>query len=84
VVAPHLIGYLSEITPKQIKSGLFPQRRMGDFIGQWGLEYQWQADLGGVKGGRYLEVDALGEEIRPLFSSLRRDASTAADALIAL
>ena len=66
VVAPHLIGYLSEITPKQIKSGLFPQRRMGDFIGQWGLEYQWQADLGGVKGGRYLEVDALGEEIRPL------------------
>lgn len=51
VVAPHLIGYLSEITPKQIKSGLFPQRRMGDFIGQWGLEHQWQTDLGGVKGG---------------------------------
>ena len=67
VVAPHLIGYLSEITPKQIKSGLFPQRRMGDFIGQWGLESQWQSDLGGVKGGRYLEVDALGEEIRPLY-----------------
>ena len=67
VVAPHLIGYLSEITPKQIKSGLFPQRRMGDFIGQWGLEYQWQSDLGGVKGGRYLEVDALGDEIRPLY-----------------
>jgi penicillin-binding protein 2 len=67
VVAPHLIGYLSEITPKQIKSGFFPQRRMGDFIGQWGLEYQWQADLGGVKGGRYLEVDALGDEIRPLY-----------------
>ena len=67
VVAPHLIGYLSEITPKQIKSGLFPQQRMGDYIGQWGLEYQWQSDLGGVKGGRYLEVDALGEEIRPLY-----------------
>ncbi len=66
VVAPHLIGYLSEITPKQIKSGLFPQRRMGDFIGQWGLEYQWQSELGGVKGGRYIEVDALGDEIRPL------------------
>ena len=68
VVAPHLIGYLGEITSKQIKSGLFPQRRMGDLIGQWGLENQWQSDLGGVKGGRYLEVDALGEEIRPLYN----------------
>jgi penicillin-binding protein 2 len=67
VVAPHLIGYLGEITSRQIKSGLFPERRMGDMIGQWGLENQWQADLGGVKGGRYLEVDALGDEIRPLY-----------------
>ncbi|RPH85881.1 MAG: penicillin-binding protein 2, partial [Desulfobacteraceae bacterium] len=68
IVAPHLIGYLGEITSKQVKSGLFPQRRMGDLIGQWGLENQWQTDLGGVKGGRYLEVDALGEEIRPLYN----------------
>ena len=68
VVAPHLIGYLGEITSKQIKSGLFPDRRLGDLIGQWGLENQWQPDLGGIKGGRYLEVDALGEEIRPLYN----------------
>ena len=41
---------------------------MGDLIGQWGLEKEWQSELGGVKGGRYLEVDALGEEIRPLYN----------------
>ena len=64
----HLIGYLGEITSKQVKSGLFPDAVCGDLIGQWGLENQWQSDLGGVKGGRYLEVDALGEEIRPLYN----------------
>ena len=67
VVAPHTIGYLSEITQRQLKSGQYTQQRMGDMIGQWGLELQWQSELGGVKGGRYLEVDALGQEIRPLY-----------------
>jgi penicillin-binding protein 2 len=68
IVAPHTIGYLSEITQKQLKSGQYPQQRLGDMIGQWGLELQWQTDLGGSKGGRYLEVDALGQEIRPLYA----------------
>jgi penicillin-binding protein 2 len=68
IVAPHTIGYLSEITQKQLKSGEYPQQRLGDMIGQWGLELQWQTDLGGSKGGRYLEVDALGQEIRPLYA----------------
>ena len=65
-VAPHVIGYLGEITQKQLKSGLYPDNRMGDFIGQWGLEKEWQAELGGKKGGRIMEVDALGQEIQLL------------------
>jgi penicillin-binding protein 2 len=64
VVAPHLIGYLGEITLKQLKGGLYPQNRMGDYIGQWGLEKEWQEELGGRKGGRFLEVNALGQEVR--------------------
>jgi len=64
LVAPHLIGYLGEITPKQLKSGLYPQNRMGDYLGQWGLEKEWQEELGGRKGGRFLEVNALGQEVR--------------------
>jgi penicillin-binding protein 2 len=63
LVAPHLIGYLGEITQKQLKSGQYPANRMGDTIGQWGLEKEWQAELGGKKGGRYLEVDATGQEV---------------------
>ncbi|MEW6185397.1 MAG: penicillin-binding protein 2 [Thermodesulfobacteriota bacterium] len=65
-VAPHVIGYLGEITPKQIKSGRYPENRMGDLIGQWGLEKEWQTELGGKKGGRFLEVDARGREIQVL------------------
>ena len=64
LVAPHLLGYLGEITPKQLKSGGYPQNRMGDYIGQWGLEKEWQEELGGKKGGRFLEVNALGQEVR--------------------
>ena len=65
-VAPHVIGYLGEITPNQLKSGQYPENRMGDFIGQWGLEKEWQTELGGKKGGRFLEVDAIGQEIQVL------------------
>ena len=65
-VAPHTIGYLGEITAKQLKSNQYPKNRMGDFIGQWGLEKEWQDELGGKKGGRFLEVDAKGQEIQVL------------------
>jgi penicillin-binding protein 2 len=65
-VAPHVIGYLGEITQKQLKSGHFPENKMGDFIGQWGLESEWQEVLGGKKGGRFLEVDATGQEVQML------------------
>jgi penicillin-binding protein 2 len=65
-VAPHVIGYLGEITQKQLKSGQYPANKMGDMIGQWGLEKEWQDVLGGKKGGRILEVDATGQEVQML------------------
>jgi penicillin-binding protein 2 len=39
---------------------------MGALIGKYGVEYRWENDLRGVDGGRQVEVDALGREIRPL------------------
>jgi penicillin-binding protein 2 len=65
-VAPHVIGYLGEITQKQLKSAQYPENKMGDLVGQWGLEKKWQDELGGKKGGRFLEVDARGQEIQLL------------------
>jgi penicillin-binding protein 2 len=66
LVAPHVIGYLGEITQKQLKGGQFPANKMGDLIGQWGLEKEWQEVLGGKNGGRIMEVDATGQEVQML------------------
>ena len=41
---------------------------MGTLIGKYGVEYQWETDLRGVDGGRQIEVDAMGREIRPIRS----------------
>jgi len=37
-LSAHIIGYLSEINPKELKSGAFPDTRPGDFIGKFGAE----------------------------------------------
>jgi penicillin-binding protein 2 len=41
---------------------------MGAMIGKYGVEYQWETYLRGVDGGRQIEVDALGREIKELRS----------------
>jgi penicillin-binding protein 2 len=67
-LASHLIGYLGEIDENELKQSKDGPYRMGDMIGKYGIEYRWEADLKGVDGGRQIEVDALGREIKPLRS----------------
>jgi penicillin-binding protein 2 len=66
-LASHLIGYLGEVDENELKELKGPYR-MGALIGKYGIESGWEADLRGVDGGRQMEVDALGREIRPLQS----------------
>lgn len=75
-LAAHLIGYLGEIDEDE----LIRRRdyRLGSFIGKYGVEYQWEADLKGRDGGQQVEVDAYGREIKPL----RRVEPTAGNTLI--
>ncbi|MBL7665745.1 MAG: penicillin-binding protein 2 [Bacteriovoracaceae bacterium] len=59
----HLLGYISEITQEQLPK--YRERdgvnyRLGDFIGQFGVEQQLDKTLRGVSGHEYVEVDALG------------------------
>jgi penicillin-binding protein 2 len=65
-MAAHVLGYLGEIGPKQLKSlkeqGYWP----GDEIGQYGLEKKWEGVLKGQSGGQQVEVDALGRRVRVL------------------
>jgi len=67
-LASHLIGYLGEISERQLNSGRYPDNSPGDFIGKYGVECSWQRYLNGVKGGRQVEVDAAGRKLRVISS----------------
>ncbi|MGQ9637513.1 MAG: penicillin-binding protein 2 [Thermodesulfobacteriota bacterium] len=67
-LASHLIGYLGEIDENELKERKDLRYRSRSFVGKYGVEYQWENDLRGVDGGRQIEVDALGREIRHLGS----------------
>ncbi len=62
--ASHLIGYLGEINENQLNSGKYTDSKPGDLIGKSGVEWKWQRDLNGVRGGAQVEVDATGRKIR--------------------
>ena len=67
-LASHLIGYIGEVDENEMRQANGASYRMGSTIGKYGVEYQCEAYLRGVDGGRQVEVDALGREIKPLQS----------------
>jgi len=67
-LASHLIGYLGEVDENELRQPAGSPYRMGAMIGKYGVEYQWETYLRGVDGGRQIEVDALGREIKDLGS----------------
>ncbi len=64
--ASHLLGYLGQISPDEIKSGKYLPARQGDFIGKFGIEKSFQNYLSGNRGGRQVEVNAVGQIVRVL------------------
>ena len=64
--AVHLIGYLSEISPKELAGGKYPGLRRGDLIGKFGVEKAFESFLHGERGGRQVEVNANGRVVRVL------------------
>lgn len=65
-LASHLIGYLGEVDENDLRQAKEASYRMGALVGKYGIESRWENDLRGVDGGRQVEVDALGREIRSL------------------
>lgn len=64
-VGAHVLGYISEISQKQLpkyrkRDGI--DYRLGDFIGQFGIEEIQDKLLRGDNGYEYVEVDALGRK----------------------
>jgi penicillin-binding protein 2 len=66
--ASHVVGYLGEISEKQLRSGHYPENRPGDFIGKYGVEMKWQNALNGIRGGEQVEVDAAGRKLQVISS----------------
>ena len=60
----HIMGYISEVSPKQIEqSGSF--YRMGDYIGQSGLEASYEKVLMGERGVQYIIKDNKNRLVGP-------------------
>ena len=64
--ASHLVGYLGEINSEELKSGSFPDNRIGDFIGKFGVEKACEPYFHGKRGEQQIEVNALGQLTRVL------------------
>ncbi|MDD2571175.1 MAG: penicillin-binding protein 2 [Bacteroidales bacterium] len=55
-IAPHILGYVGEVNQSDIEKDIYYQ--VGDYIGKSGIEQEYETDLRGEKGIRYLWVDA--------------------------
>ncbi len=65
-LASHLLGYLGEISKKELKKVDPAIYHGGDLIGKMGIEKLREEQLRGEKGRKYMEVNALGFEQRRL------------------
>lgn len=64
--AAHLLGYIGEISDKELDDPGYTEYNPGDYIGKNGIERAWEAELHGNDGGRQLEVDSRGRVLRVL------------------
>ena len=64
--AAHLIGYLSEISSEELRSGKYSGCKPGDYIGKFGVEKVCEQFLRGKRGGRQIEVNATGQVVSVL------------------
>ncbi|MBD2450767.1 penicillin-binding protein 2 [Nostoc sp. FACHB-152] len=62
----HVLGYTRELTAEQLKERKAEGYRLGDVIGQMGVEKAYEKALRGEWGGQQVEVDGAGRPLRVL------------------
>jgi penicillin-binding protein 2 len=77
-LAPHLLGYLGEISPDELLDPSFADVRPGQLVGRGGVEQQYERFLRGTDGLLKQEVDAQGE----VQGTLGREVPTPGDDLV--
>ncbi len=65
VRAPHVFGYVKEISAEELKQKRDKGYRPGDVIGQAGLERYYERYLRGVYGRSFVLVNVHGQEVGP-------------------
>lgn len=68
--ASHLLGHLGEIGPKELRALSRAGYKLGDIIGKSGVEKIYDNSLRGRSGGRQVEMDARGRQLRIISSVL--------------
>lgn len=65
-MAAHVLGYVGEISEKQLERWEAQGYKPGDLIGQTGLERVYDSVLKGEDGGRSIRINARGRELKIL------------------
>lgn len=65
-IASHVLGYTGEMNDEQLAHKRKDGYRMGDVIGQMGVEAAYEKELRGEWGGQEVEVDGAGRILRYL------------------
>jgi len=62
-MAAHLLGYMGELNPEEIRNKKFKDKRKGDYIGRFGVEKVFESALSGRAGGQIVQVNAGGQVV---------------------
>jgi penicillin-binding protein 2 len=81
-LAAHLVGYVDEISDKQLEDPAFAGYRPGQIVGKGGVEAAYERDLFGTSGIRELLVNAQGTVLDPNFR--RREAVRGDDLVLSI
>ncbi len=65
-LAAHVLGYTGEMSDEDLKTRQNEGYRLGDVIGQMGVESAFEQQLRGEWGGQQVEVDGTGRVLRVL------------------
>jgi len=65
----HVLGYLGQISPDELKESEFAGYLSGDVIGKMGIEKEYEGFLKGEDGRQLAEIDSQGKMIRKLGES---------------
>lgn len=69
-LAAHVLGYTGELSDEELESLEEEDYRLGDLVGQMGVEAAFEPQLRGEWGGKQVEVDGAGQIIRILGEKL--------------